>query len=568
MYRKSKTILWNKITIGLFLALTALMAQAGGPLWSFTPLTETDIVVAGNGIARVAYFIKNNSSREKTLVMLHRDGVQQMAPCKLGPAGQPNDTCLLRLTVHGNQVPGRGIEGLDMCQANADGSPNPNQCYHPAENNLKIKVDGVIIATPAGLTFPVSNSGTITIHQAGTSQPLHNIRAIIPAGSAINVSNNCPAILEPGASCTMNFTSPIPEGPTAIAITGINTNSFTINVTATSSNTASFAVGYSSYTLAAKDILTRERGVTEQSCADQHSTWDPVNQLCISSSRTISIHNSGPATAENVTYTISPPLPSGTTVTPASCGDIAPNTSCALTVTPGTTPTTSSASEPIPSILTASGTNTTSPFTTSITVLTYGNIFEGGYLFEINNGGAVSTPTVNGKVVSTIDVVKGLRWGPSVEVGGIDDKSQFGPNSCNGASNGQCNTARIMNANLSAPVAAAFCDYYTARINGYGYYGFYLPAICEMGFNTYNPGAHCGTAAEPIQQNIQSNLNAFHLMFGDFWSSTEGSTIITPAQNWAWMQYITPIPNTASQQEVEKSRTGLINVRCVRTFLG
>ncbi|WP_298622731.1 hypothetical protein [uncultured Legionella sp.] len=565
MYQKNITILCSQIIVGLSLVLNTLMAQAGGPLWSFTPITQTDITIAGDSVAKVAYYVKNNSHKEKTLVMKHISGVQQMAPCRLAPSGQANDTCLLRLFIRANQLPSEGVkDGLAMCQANANGSPNPNQCYQPVDNNLNIRVSGIIIATPPGLTFPINNNGTITIHQAVTAQALHNIKAIIPAGSAINVTNNCPDILEPDTTCTMDFSSPVPEGPTAIAIKGINTNSLNINVTATSSTTASLNTLYRTYTLTAKDILTRERGVTENSCISHGSTWDSGNGLCESKSRVINITNFGSATAQNVTYSISPSLPSGTIVTPASCGDIAPNDTCSLTITPGSTPTSPPGTEPTPSTLTVTGDNVTSPLDISITVLTYGNIVQGGYLFDIED---VPGPAeIVGKVMTDSNAHGPMQWGPLIEVGGINENSHAGPNSCNGSSNGQCNTTRIMNANLNPPLAAAVCEYYSTRSGNYRYIDWYLPSICEMGYDISSYGTNCGSPTAPAQQNIQSNLVAFNninLLAGYFWSSTESNYILGNPKDDAWTQFFNPTPN---QLSTPKSFSTLAGIRCVRAF--
>jgi hypothetical protein len=120
--------------------------------------------------------------------------------------------------------------------------------------------------------------------------------------------------------------------------------------------------------------------------------------------RIISIVNIGTLPASDVHYVLSPALPTGTSIAPASCSTIAPGGTCELTITPGTNPTTvpasGSGSAPIPSVVTVSSSNSNST-TTDVTVLTYGNIVQSGLIFSIDDATA-DTRSVEGKVVTDI----------------------------------------------------------------------------------------------------------------------------------------------------------------------
>src|SRR3990167_7975344 len=62
-----------------------------------------------------------------------------------------------------------------------------------------------------------------------------------------------------------------------------------------------------------------------------------LNAALTGTPRLITITNSGSNSATSVTYSPSPALPSGTTISPSSCGTIAASGTCVLTITPGST---------------------------------------------------------------------------------------------------------------------------------------------------------------------------------------------------------------------------------------
>ncbi|MCL9684617.1 DUF1566 domain-containing protein [Legionella maioricensis] len=288
--------------------------------------------------------------------------------------------------------------------------------------------------------------------------------------------------------------------------------------------------------------------------------------------RIITITNTGTDIATNVTYSLSPSLPAGTTIMPASCGTLAPAGTCVLTITPGATPSAMPGdTNPTPISLTISGDNTNT-LTPTINILTYGSVYQSGFIFNIDD----TTPnsgSIGGTVAALIDQVapapNGIIWssngngGTSADaafdaIPGIYQNSSTPLDACNGNLDGACNTRVIVNfypaVNLNF-YAAGFCK---ETISGYT--DWYLPAICEMGYDSLNIGTTCGTQAVPISQNMQSNLvNNGNIggLAGSYWGSTED---------------VFNIPTNSFFQDFTSGNQGSggknfqIGVRCVRAI--
>jgi len=68
--------------------------------------------------------------------------------------------------------------------------------------------------------------------------------------------------------------------------------------------------------------------------------------------------------------------------------------------------------------------------------------------------------------------------------------------------------------------AAGLCSNYSIQ----GYNDWYLPSICEMGYDALSKGSGCGTQLTPLIQNIISNLKDNGIIpsvAGTYWSSTK-----------------------------------------------
>jgi hypothetical protein len=145
----------SKLINKIMLIMIGLMCQTAGaatPLWTLIPAPGSNPTqtVSVNGTATVQYVVQNQSAKPKKLVLKPMQGISQSAPCKLASGSR----CILTLIIKGSALPKSGIHGGPaLCQANSDGSPNPNQCYQPSSaNSLNI--------TRRAFTFP---SAAVTV---------------------------------------------------------------------------------------------------------------------------------------------------------------------------------------------------------------------------------------------------------------------------------------------------------------------------------------------------------------------------------------------------------------------
>lgn len=105
--------------------------------------------------------------------------------------------------------------------------------------------------------------------------------------------------------------------------------------------------------------------------------------------------------------------------------------------------------------------------------------------------------------------------------------------------------------------AAGLCK---ATISGLS--DWYLPAICEQGYDDTGAATGCGTQSSPLLQNMLSNLFDAGVggLSGEYWSSTQWSS---DAAQYAWSQ--TFDQNNISQFTFDKSYN-TIKVRCSRAL--
>ena len=343
-----------------------------------------------------------------------------------------------------------------------------------------------------------------------------------------------------------------------------------------------------------------------------------LNPALTGTPRLITITNTGTSYAANVTYTVSPALPSGTTISPSRCGKIAPSGSCVLTVTPGSTPSAAPGeTTPTPIALNISGLNT-NIVTVNLDVLTYGSIYQGGYLYAVNDT-TPNTGSIGGKVVALSDQApaypNGVVWGSNGEstglykvsndiIPGIDNSSTTAtpeptyvdavnlfddtydnapvpytfPSSdsfsaCNGGTDGACNSANISTlyntyithydtTDLLAPgpttssyYAAGLC---TGTINGYS--DWYLPAICEMG--PASNGSGCSNTQNMVSQlpGLVGDACAYgtNCLSGFYWSSTLSSGFPSTT---AWYQFFASVSDQSTDIKSED-----LGVRCSRAL--
>lgn len=266
-------------------------------------------------------------------------------------------------------------------------------------------------------------------------------------------------------------------------------------------------------------------------------------------SRQVVITNVGGQAALQLAVSVATALPAGSGFGTDCAATLAPGASCTLTVTPGATPSAAPGdTAPTPAELRLGGSHTNT-LSLPVWVLDFGSVYQGGYVFDLDDG----TPTtggVGGKVMALDNA-----WPTAVQAN--DSPLASSP------TDGAANTLALVNAggpppDPNNPYAAWACD----QANDAGFTDWYLPAICELGYDRDNRGSGCGSAAAPTRPNIQSRLVDAGVSGGlsplvEYWSSTGLGGGLT------WTQYIGPGP-TAAQHAVPSAALSL--VRCVRAL--
>ncbi|KTD55252.1 NHL repeat protein [Legionella sainthelensi] len=137
--------------------------HAGIPVWTFNPLTKTNISLPSNNTAIVQYAVTNQSKkRALNLRMKPIVGVQATGCTDPLPSHQ---SCTLTLTIDGSMLTGNIIGGPILCERG-----NPNQCYQPsAENQLVIKkTANTQIKVGAGNFLSSLNSGMLAVKEGAS----------------------------------------------------------------------------------------------------------------------------------------------------------------------------------------------------------------------------------------------------------------------------------------------------------------------------------------------------------------------------------------------------------------
>ncbi len=237
-------------SVGMVLPIN--FAHAGIPVWTFTPLTVTNVVVPTNGSSIIQYRITNQATRTHTLKMKpvvgasqDSSGVEYCAPLF---TLAPQQSCILSINVDGSKLPAGGVRGGPIvCNQG-----NPNQCYRPGRpdemvlqstgapgqavlefsiSNMALSVTGLteqgVVGTPSSghqRTLAIRNTGTIT-----ATDVTYNLSRNLPIGSTISPSS-CGNIL-PKSACVLTIT----PGATPSAAVG-DTSATPIVLTAASSN--------------------------------------------------------------------------------------------------------------------------------------------------------------------------------------------------------------------------------------------------------------------------------------------------------------------------------------------
>lgn len=211
-----------KILIYLFHAIGtlcfALSAQAGTPLWTFTPLTATTVSLPANGHVTVQYRVTNQSNKTRELRLRPLPAVTQVTTGP-GVCGEsfilaPQASCTLSLRVDGAQLTQPISDGPVVCTGSS-----ALQCYRPALGNelrvtqvaasprISIVVqpgtmlpDQVVTDSSVHAIYQITNNSLVTANHATIgSLPPH--ATIDPSGCGTTGSFT----LAPGQSCTLKL---------------------------------------------------------------------------------------------------------------------------------------------------------------------------------------------------------------------------------------------------------------------------------------------------------------------------------------------------------------------------
>ena len=434
--------------------------------------------------------------------LLTEGGVNQSPiPCAADIA--PHTTCTLSIS------PGGVVVDPTAATVHGDNTTGPEVIISVVSVPAQIEV----IGSPLNLT-PSGASGTLTIKNV-SSITANGVTAdltgpLATAGVTQTPLLGCAPIL-PNHSCTLTYN----PGSTYVTSTqfpiqGSNTNEVSAVI---SVSPAILEISSNSVVLAMDTSFQPSTGTTPA-----------VSSI----SRTLTITNTSSFPASNVTYTYSS-LPVGTTITPSDCGTIgvSPHNTCVLQIKPGINPSSAAGLKPTPSTISISGINTNTVLS-AITVLTYGNKYQGGYVFSMDDSPAADL-NIGGKVSSFAPVYQGIAWDPTSQCS--DGKCAPIP----GASpvNGAANTTSIINTLSAAPYnalpntyAASVCDQYVAA----SFNDWYLPASCEMGFEPSTSVGYqvCVSNSYPIIQNIINVVNVIPTYPENtkayYWCSDQNST--------------------------------------------
>ncbi|MFJ1269875.1 hypothetical protein ACD661_15035 [Legionella lytica] len=240
MQKIINTFFGNTVLGALLLSSMIATAKAAIPLWTFDPITSTNIILPYNGVALVQYKITNQSRRTHNLIMNPIRGVTQITTgqgvCGAVFSLRNKEFCTLSLQIAGSQLNSPITAGPIVCQEG-----NPNQCYRPGAANMLHIIpappitNALISVTKSPLTMTINGpTGQLIINNNSTDVTATNISSSF-AGTALNgqvteTGNTCNSVA-PGNSCILTYlpgNNVVP--PTNFSIQGTNTNILTATI--------------------------------------------------------------------------------------------------------------------------------------------------------------------------------------------------------------------------------------------------------------------------------------------------------------------------------------------------
>ncbi|STY27859.1 Uncharacterised protein [Legionella wadsworthii] len=379
----------------------------------------------------------------------------------------------------------------------------------------------ILSVTPTSVNLITGGpSKSVTVTNTGNI-PAQNVHATVAPTPPINliVSSNCPALLQPGASCQVTFTPDDLPGNTTATISGANTaNTVTVRINVSLPPTTTLSVP-------ATAVIPSD---------DSVGVIIPVTNLTA-------------VPAHNVMLNLPP---SWTGVTATTCPVIPGNGVCYITVTTSGFFNVYVAQGGI----LVTGDNVTSPPSMALAFSAFNYL-----VYEVTG-----SPALNFTVVSDTDINSNYEWSINLSnIIGINQDSTNPPDFCNGNSDGACDTLQIVEQEPN-DTAAKLCDQITIDNSGLVPEGtWYLPASCQLGKLTIGLPNATDALCAPNTPNIATNLYSLgflsEFLGNKYWSSTQ----YTPATSNAFYQEFFPNNQSTSGAFFKLSQ---LHVRCVRVF--
>ncbi|MBV8802134.1 MAG: hypothetical protein JO131_04065, partial [Gammaproteobacteria bacterium] len=572
------------LLLKIFALLWMTSSQASTPLWTFTPLTPTTISVPANSSANVQYQITNQSTQLHTLLMQDIIGVTQITTgagiCTNPFVLTAHNSCILSLKIDGSKISSGNTNGPVVCEQG-----NILQCYKPSPsdtlnvnvtsgqysvggaisglvNTLYLQNNGIdltafnnngsfVFSTP--LLNGTSYNVTVASQPTNQTCSVANGTGIVNSANVTNVTVTCAT-----NAYTVGGTVSGLSGTLVLLNNGSDTNTITsdgnfvfltpiaegssYNVTvATQPSGQTCTVTNGSGTMGSNNITN----VAINCLANSTTLAASLSHLALATNgnaRTITITNTGSITAKNVSISY-PTFPSGTTVSSTCNNSLSANDACVITVMPGANATSncnSPYSSPMAGTITVNASNITSPISTDVVVLSYGCVYEKGYLFAIDDT-TPSNTSIGGTVAAMTDSAD-IQWYNGIRV---VTNAQSLTNGLNCLEDSSGNTCNIINTQGSGSYAAQTCSNYavdssgnTPCSTGICYDHWYLPAICQIGH--MGEGAGCASGIENIVTNLPALISGCtgpSCLEGVYWSSTEYSS---DPLNDAWLEILMP----------------------------
>ena len=435
-------------------------------------------------------------------------------------------------------------------------------------------------------TMGSSNVTNVSVTCATNSYTVGGTVSGLAGGQSTVLQNNGADNKTISASGAFTFTTSVAQGATysVTVLTQPSTQTCTVtngSGTMGGSNVTNVSVtcvtNSTTLTTSVSNLALSKTGYTEYGLSGT-----PSSGLA----RTITVTNTGSNPTSNLSISY-PTWPSGTTAS-SNCGSsLAASATCTITITPGNTatsdgtnPCTQTGTAPVAQTISISADNASTVSSTAV-ILGYGCIYQGGYVYALDDTSAAST-SVGGNVATTSNQNQsaGIIWSSNgsggtsnIAIYGISQTSTAlspnpssgqvsGQTACQGNTNGSCDTNNIyvyyQTTATNFPISTSLYATGLCKQTISTYSDWYLPAICEMG---YGSSAACGVSGTPTLQNMQSDLvDTLSLLSGFYWSSTEFAVGPT---NGAWLQNFAS-GGGSGQNVVVKS--GTHGVRCSRAL--